>query len=234
MFTDTAYYVNNAYNEGKNILTEGANAVMLDIDHGTYPMVTSSTVVLGGAASGLGIPPSRLDCTVGIVKAYTTRVGKGPFPTELTCDVGEHIQDVGAEVGTTTGRKRRCGWLDIPLVQYTHMLSGFSSINITKLDVLNDLEEIKIGVKYVIDVQELPPGMMPDTMESLGKVEVVYESLPGWQSDISDVKRYEDLPENAQKYCKRIEELLGGLPISWVGTGPGRLEMATQGFDARH
>ena len=159
---DGVHFVNDAYKQGKSIITEGANAVMLDVDFGTYPYVTSSTTTAGGLCTGLGLSPDKVECVMGVVKAYTTRVGEGPFPTELTDDlsggnvprgapgteIGKHLQDVGFEYGVTTGRKRRCGWLDIPVLQYAGLINGYSSLNLTKLDVLSDLDEIKIGVAY--------------------------------------------------------------------------------------
>lgn len=245
MVLDTSIFLNQAYNSGKKILAEGANAVMLDIDHGTYPMVTSSGCVLAGVSQGLGMPPNVLaenhggGC-IGVVKAYTTRVGMGPFPTELgetelvpsgTCSdpIGKHIGDVGHEYGTTTKRRRRCGWLDIPLLQYSHMLNGYTSINITKLDVLSELEELCVGHTYRLDGEALDPGAMPSTMDDLSRVTVDYDTLPGWMSDISECKTFEDLPKNAQDYLTYIEEKLG-VPISWVGVGVGRTDMATRGF----
>lgn len=230
MIIDSVHYINSAHAEGKTILAEGANAALLDLDFGTYPFVTSSPTAAGGICTGLGIAPSKVDSTIGIVKAYTTRVGNGAFPTELEDEVGQALRDVGHEYGTTTGRPRRCGWLDIPVVDYSHQLSNYSSINITKLDVLDGLEEIKIGTSYKIDGKTLPKGMMPSTLSALAKVEVEYETLPGWKTDISKVTSYEALPKEAKAYLKRIEELVG-VSVSWVGTGPGRDAMVTQGFE---
>jgi len=210
-------------------LAEGANAALLDLDFGTYPYVTSSSTTAGGICTGLGIPPGKIDTLIGVVKAYTTRVGGGPFPTELTDDIGEQLRKGGVEFGTTTGRPRRCGWMDIPIIQYSHALNHYNSINITKLDVLSKLSEIKIGVAYKLNGNVLPAGMMPSTLRELAAVEVIYETLPGWQSDISKIKKFEDLPTNAKAYLNRIEKL-SGIPISWVGVGAGRLDMATKGF----
>lgn len=229
MIVDSVQYLNAAYADGKTILAEGANAGLLDIDFGTYPYVTSSSTAAGGIATGLGIAPSKIEGVIGVVKAYTTRVGSGPFPTELDNAEGQHLRDVGHEYGTTTGRPRRCGWLDIPVVEYSNMLSGYTSINITKLDVLDDLAEVKIGVAYSIDGKRLPKGAMPSTLIDLAKVEVEYESMPGWKTDISKITEYDDLPVQARNYLARIEELLG-LPVSWVGTGPGRTAMVPKGF----
>jgi adenylosuccinate synthase len=189
MIVDGVFMVNAAYKAGKRIITEGANAALLDIDFGTYPYVTSSATTAGGICTGLGLAPSTVESVIGVVKAYTTRVGGGPFPTELTdergggdrplnapgTEIGLHLQKVGAEIGVTTGRKRRCGWLDAVVVRYAHQLNGFTSLNVTKLDVLDDLETIKIGVAYKIDGVELGWGAMPSMLEDLAKVEVVYE-----------------------------------------------------------
>lgn len=232
MVVDGVQFLNEALRSGKTVLAEGANAALLDIDHGTYPYVTSSSTTAGGICTGLGLPPSRVQTIIGVVKAYTTRVGSGPFPTELNDAIGEGLRARGGEFGTTTGRPRRCGWLDVPVVQYSHALNGYASLNITKLDVLSDLAEIKIGVAYKLRGKVLPPGLMPAALHDLAAVEVVYESMPGWRSDISKVKKFDALPAAAKNYLRRVE-VLTGIPISWVGVGAGRLEMATQGFDAK-
>jgi adenylosuccinate synthase len=231
MVTDTAFMLNNALAQGKSVLAEGANAALLDIDHGTYPFVTSSATAAGGIATGLGIAPNKIACSVGVVKAYTTRVGSGPFPTELLDSIGQKMRDVGHEYGTTTGRPRRCGWLDIPVVQYSHMLNNYSSLNITKLDVLSDLDELQIGVAYTLHGKRLQPGMMPSVLEDLAEVKVEYETMKGWKCDISKARSFAELPANAQAYLKRVEQLCG-VPVSWVGVGAGRLDMATNGFKA--
>lgn len=230
MTVDSIHWLNSQYDAGKSILAEGANAALLDIDFGTYPFVTSSTTTRGGLSTGLGIAPNKVDCAIGIVKAYTTRVGSGPFPTELEDEVGQALRDVGHEYGTTTGRPRRCGWLDLCVVKYSNMLNGYDSINITKLDVLDNLDDIKIGVAYKIDGVTLPSGMMPSTLGALSKVEVEYETLKGWKTDISKIKKYEDLPAEAKAYVERVEELCG-VPVSWIGTGPGRDDMVSKGFE---
>jgi len=226
MIEDSIYLLNKYYKEGKRIIAEGANAALLDIDFGTYPAVTSSSTTAGGLSTGLGIPPSRVEVLIGVVKAYTTRVGQGPFPTELMegDEFGDHMCKKGHEFGTTTGRRRRCGWLDIPLVQFSSLVNGYTSINITKLDILNDFAEIKLGVKYKVEGKTLPPGVMPSTLDDLRKVEMEYETLPGWQSDTSACKSWEELPENAKNYIRRIEELLE-IPVSWIGVGPNRSQM---------
>ena len=235
---DGVHYMNQAYADGKRIITEGANAAMLDIDYGTYPFVTSSATTSGGICTGLGLSPDKVDCALGVIKAYTTRVGWGPFPTELTDDtcggmvprgapgteIGRHLQEVGFEIGVTTGRKRRCGWLDVPVIQYGHMVNGYQSINLTKLDVLDDLDEVKIGVAYKLNGTRLLPGQMPSTLIDLEQVEVEYETMPGWKESIEQCKSFDDLPSNAQAYVKRIEELCD-VPVSWIGTGPAREQM---------
>lgn len=176
-------------------------------------------------STGLGIA-NKLEACIGVVKAYTTRVGNGPFPTELLegDEIGDHLCSVGREYGTTTGRRRRCGWLDIPLLQYSTLLNGYTSINITKLDILNELAEIKIGIKYKVGKRVLQYGEMPSTMGELEQVEVEYETVPGWKSDISLCKSYEELPDTCKDYLKRVEELVE-IPISWIGVGPDRDQM---------
>lgn len=222
MIIDSVEYVNTAHEEGKKILVEGANATMLDLDFGTYPFVTSSNPSIGGACTGLGLSPDKLDCRIGIVKAYTSRVGAGPFPTELDNELGEKIREKGHEYGTTTGRPRRCGWLDTVVVKYAHMVNNFTSINITKLDILDELDEIKIGIGYSYEGKKL--SSFPASLEVLDNVEVEYETLPGWNTDITKCRSYEELPENAKNYLKRIEELVG-CKVQWVGVGPQRDEM---------
>lgn len=196
MIVDSVQYLHKAYCEGKRILAEGANANMLDIDHGTYPMVTSSSCVIGGVMTGLGMPPQVVETTIGVVKAYTTRVGSGPFPTEQLNDEGETMQKVGQEFGVTSGRKRRCGWLDLNIVKYCHKLSGITSINITKLDVLTGFKEIKICTHYTLD-GEILDGVQPATIPELEKCVPVYITLPGWTEDLSTFTEYSQLPENA-------------------------------------
>ncbi|EGR29579.1 hypothetical protein IMG5_152900 [Ichthyophthirius multifiliis] len=222
MIVDSVYLLNKQMKEGKKILVEGANACLLDIDFGTYPYVTSSSTSVGGVCTGLGIPPQNIQTVVGIVKAYTTRVGEGPFPTELQDENGEHFRKVGREFGTTTGRPRRCGWLDIPLLRYSNMINKFSSINITKLDVLDQMDQIKIATKYLIDGKEI--GYMPSTIDELSQVQVEYIKLKGWKKDISKITTYRSLPKEAKEYIKTIEKLLK-VPVSWIGTGPERESM---------
>uniref|UniRef100_H3DHY0 Adenylosuccinate synthetase n=1 Tax=Tetraodon nigroviridis TaxID=99883 RepID=H3DHY0_TETNG len=206
----------------KKILVEGANAALLDIDFGTYPFVTSSNCTVGGVCTGLGVPPHNIGAVYGVVKAYTTRVGIGAFPTEQSNDVGELLQSRGKEVGVTTGRKRRCGWLDLVLVRYAHMINGFSAIALTKLDILDVFSDIKVGVSYRVDGQRIPH--FPANQEVLHRVEVQYETLPGWNSDTSAARSFQDLPEQAQNYVRFIEEQLG-VPVKWIGVGKSRESM---------
>jgi adenylosuccinate synthase len=219
MVIDSVTYLYNAMKSGKRVLVEGANANMLDIDFGTYPYVTSSSPITGGACTGLGIPPSSIGQTIGIVKAYTTRVGEGPFPTEEHGEIGENIRKIGKEFGTTTGRPRRCGWLDITQLKYTHMINGLTDIALTKLDVLTGFKQLKIGMKYLIDGKECPS--MPAHIQDLTKVQVEYITVDGWVEDIADVREYAKLPENARKYVELIEKLLE-IHITWIGVGPSR------------
>lgn len=216
---DSISYIHKAIEDNKRILVEGANALMLDLDFGTYPYVTSSSTGVGGVCTGLGLAPRRIGNVYGVVKAYTTRVGEGPFPTEQLNKIGEHLQDVGHEYGVTTGRKRRCGWFDAVVVRYSHLINEYTSLNLTKLDVLDDLDEIKIGVKYTLDGQVL--DSFPADLSQLARVVVDYETLPGWKQDISNVRKFEDLPVNAQNYVRRIEELVGA-PVQWIGVGAAR------------
>lgn len=222
---DSLIYIHNAISSGKRVLVEGANALMLDIDFGTYPFVTSSSTSVGGVCTGLGIPPKLIGKAIGVVKAYTTRVGGGPFPTEQLNDVGVHLQEVGKEYGTTTGRRRRCGWLDLVVLKHSCLINGYDSLNITKLDVLDELSEIKVGVQYLVDGKELPG--IPADLEVLAKVEVEYITLPGWRSRITEITWYDALPENCKKYVQFIEEFLN-IPVEWIGVGPGRESMLTK------
>ena len=218
---DTVHYVNSSYRDGKRILLEGGQATLLDIDFGTYPYVTSSNPSAGGFCTGLGIAPSRIGNLVGVVKAYTTRVGEGPYPTELHNEDGERLGKQGFEFGTTTGRARRCGWLDVVALNYACEINGISQLNLTKLDVLSGFDEVKIGIAY----KSKPGGSLlpafPGDADVLANVEVVYETLPGWHEDISDVRDYGALPKNARAYVERIEQLTG-LPCTYIGVGPSR------------
>ncbi|KAG1461668.1 hypothetical protein G6F56_005675 [Rhizopus delemar] len=216
---DTIPYIHEQINAGKRVLVEGANALMLDIDYGTYPYVTSSSTAVGGVCTGLGIPPHKVTQAVGVVKAYCTRVGGGPFPTEQLNETGEYLQTVGFEIGVTTGRKRRCGWLDLVVVNYSNMINGYTSFNLTKLDILDQLPTIKVATAYHLDGKKLPS--FPADLNVLEKVEVEYVELPGWMTDISKCTEYEQLPENAKKYIEFIEKETG-VPVEWIGVGPSR------------
>jgi adenylosuccinate synthase len=213
--------MNQAIKENKQILFEGAQGTHLDIDHGTYPFVTSSNTVSGNACCGAGIGPKEISGVVGIVKAYTTRVGSGPFPTELFDEIGDKIQKKGAEFGATTGRKRRCGWIDTVLLRNAARLNGLTGLVITKLDVLDGLEDLKICTGYEYNGTIIRD--FPASLKILDSCKPVYEVLPGWPEDISNIRKLEDLPQNARHYLNRIEELTE-TPIDIVSVGPGREE----------
>ncbi|PVG02921.1 putative ADE12-adenylosuccinate synthetase [Serendipita vermifera] len=219
---DSVTYIHKAIKENKRILVEGANALMLDIDYGTYPFVTSSSTAIGGVCTGLAIPPKQIGNIIGVVKAYTTRVGGGPFPTEQLNEIGNTLQEVGREYGTTTGRRRRCGWLDLVVLKYSTNVNGYDLLNLTKLDVLDGLDEIKVAVKYKLGDTELEG--FPANLELLSQVEVEYVTLPGWKSEISKVTTYSELPENCRKYVEFIENYLE-VKIKWIGVGPARDSM---------
>jgi len=226
MTVDTVVYCNDAYNAGKRILIEGANATMLDIDFGTYPYVTSSNPSIGSVFTGLGLSPEKTGTVCGIVKAYCTRVGAGPFPTEEEGATGELLRSKGGEYGTTTGRARRCGWIDVPQVRYSAMVNGLTELNLTKLDVLTGFPEVKIGVAYVHDSKVLTS--MPASLRVYSGVTTQYEVMPGWTEDISKVKSFDDLPANCKAYVLRLEELIG-VPIRWIGVGAGREDLIERG-----
>ena len=211
--------MNRAIKANQQILFEGAQGTHLDIDHGTYPYVTSSNTISGNACCGSGIGPKEITGVVGIVKAYTTRVGEGPFPTELFDDIGDAIQVKGAEFGATTGRKRRCGWLDSVLLRNSARLNGLTGLAITKLDVLDELESLKICTAYEYNGEIIHD--FPASIKVLKGCKPVFETLPGWPEDISDVRKIEDLPQNAKNYLSRIEELTE-TPIQIISVGPGR------------
>ncbi|KAG1671440.1 Adenylosuccinate synthetase [Nymphon striatum] len=219
LVTDTIAYLHKASLENKTILVEGANATMLDIDFGTYPYVTSSNCSVGGVCTGLGIPPTRIGDVFGVVKAYTTRVGDGPFPTELTDDIGDFLQTHGSEIGVTTKRKRRCGWLDVALLKHSVIINGFTAIALTKIDILDMLEEIKIGVKYLKNGNVL--DYFPANIQELSTVQVEYITLPGWKKCTENIRTYSDLPIEAQSYVEKIAELLE-VPVKWIGVGKER------------
>lgn len=217
--TDTVQSVNSAIKQGKKILCEGAQATLLDIDHGTYPFVTSSSTVSGGACSGAGIAPRNIGTVWGVMKAYCTRVGEGPFPTELHDQMGEKLRQVGGEYGATTGRPRRCGWLDTVAGAFACMINGVDKLAITKLDVLDDVDEIKLCVAYSID--GVRHDLYPSNTKLLAKAQPVYESMPGWKTSTANAKCFDDLPENARKYLKRIAQLVNA-EIGVVSVGPER------------
>lgn len=218
---DVSLEIERMERTGRNVLFEGAQGTHLDIDHGTYPFVTSSNPVSGAACVGAGVGPDRLHHVNGIVKAYTTRVGAGPFTTELTDSVGDYIQERGAEFGATTGRRRRCGWLDLVMVRDSARLNGLSSLSVTKLDVLSGLETLKICVGYELDGRTIESR--PGSLDRLSRCTPVYEELPGWAKDISRARLLEDLPAVTRAYLRRIEEVTG-VPIAIVSVGPGREE----------
>jgi adenylosuccinate synthase len=221
MVADVAGLLQKARQRGESLLFEGAQGSLLDIDHGTYPYVTSSNCLAGAAASGTGIGPQMLDYVLGIVKAYATRVGTGPFPTELTDDVGAALAARGKEFGSVTGRPRRCGWLDIAALRRSLQLNGVDGLCITKLDVLDGMSEIRLATSYIKDGQ--PIDLIPTGAEAVARCEPVYETLPGWQESTVGATTFDALPENARAYLRRIEAL-AGVPIAMVSTGPDRDE----------
>ena len=219
MMCDVSLVVNDALDRGETVLFEGGQATMLDIDHGTYPFVTSSNPTAGGALAGAGVGPTRIDCVVGVAKAYTTRVGEGPFPTELDDEVGEDLRTRGGEFGVTTGRPRRTGWFDAVVVRYAARVNGLTDLCLTKLDVLTGYKEIPVCVGYELDgivVDEMPPDQV-----DFARAVPVYEMAPGWSEDITGCRSFDELPEAAQAYILRLEELVG-CRISSIGVGPGR------------
>uniref|UniRef100_A0A7E4W6Z8 Adenylosuccinate synthetase n=1 Tax=Panagrellus redivivus TaxID=6233 RepID=A0A7E4W6Z8_PANRE len=219
LVADTSVFLHQARIDGKKVLVEGANGALLDIDFGTYPFVTSSNATVGGACTGLGIPPTAVKEVIGVVKAYQTRVGSGPFPTEQFNQDGERLQQIGCEVGVTTGRKRRCGWLDLVLLRAATVINGFTGFALTKLDILDSFGEIKIGVGYKIDgeVREFPPAKASDW----DKIEVEYKVLPGWKSVTSEIRNYDELPELCKEFIAFIEDFVG-VPIKYIGVGASR------------
>jgi adenylosuccinate synthase len=221
MVADTSLLLAKALDAGKVVLLEGGQATMLDVDHGTYPFVTSSNPTAGGACTGSGIPPTRIDRVVAIVKAYTTRVGSGPFPTELEDGKGEWLRDRGAEFGTTTGRPRRCGWYDAVIARYAARINGVTDFVLTKLDVLTGLETIPVCVGY--RVGDTVSDEMPMSQTDFHHAVPIYEDLPGWDEDISAARSLDDLPKNARRYIEALEAMTSA-PISVVGVGPGRDE----------
>ncbi|MFM8774296.1 MAG: adenylosuccinate synthase [Actinomycetota bacterium] len=216
---DTVLVLNDALDAGKTVLLEGGQGTLLDVDHGTYPFVTSSNPTAGGACTGSGIGPTRITRVIGILKAYTTRVGSGPFPTELHDADGERLRSVGGEVGVTTGRPRRCGWFDAPIARYATRVNGLTDIFLTKLDVLTGFQQIPVCVAYDVDGTITPD--LPMTQTGFHHAKPVYEYLPGWSEDISDARSVADLPPNAQAYVRFLEDV-SGAPISAIGVGQDR------------
>ena len=219
MVRDTSLLLNQALDEGKTVLFEGAQATMLDVDHGTYPFVTSSNPVAGGVCVGAGVGPTRIDRVIGVIKAYTTRVGSGPFPTELFDDDGEKLWRIGGEVGVSTGRDRRCGWYDSVIARYATRVNGLTELFLTKLDVLSSWDRVPVCVAY--DVDGVRHEEMPMTQSEFHHAKPVYEYLDGWGEDISGCRSFADLPKNAQRYVQALEEL-SGAKFWGVGVGPGR------------
>ena len=216
---DAGRVVWEALKRGESVLLEGAQGALLDVDHGTYPYVTSSNTTAGGAAVGVGIGPTAIDAVLGVVKAYTTRVGNGPLPTEAAPDVAQRIRELGGEFGATTGRPRRCGWFDAVVVRYAVRVNGLTGLAVTKLDVLDTFAEIPIAVGYRLDGETI--DSMPADVETIGRVEPIYETVPGWQKDLSEVRRLAELPPAARAYVDRLQDLAGA-PIRYVSVGTRR------------
>lgn len=218
---DSVPEVNEALDQDKTVLFEGAQAMMLDINYGTYPYVTSSSPTTAGVTTGVGVAPKKIDKAIGVMKAYTTRVGEGPFVTELENETGERLREIGGEYGATTGRPRRCGWLDLVVGKFAVDINGLTDVVITKIDVLSGLEKINVCIGYELDGKVYTT--VPSSIERLAEVKAVYEELPGWEEDITQMKEYDELPENCKNYIKRIEEFIG-CPISMVSVGPDRTQ----------
>lgn len=227
MLGDAFLEIDETVKSGRNVLFEGAQATLLDIDHGTYPFVTSSSPCAGGACTGAGIGPGRIDRVIGVVKAYCTRVGEGPFPTEDKGELGDTLRRNGGEYGATTGRPRRCGWGDLVAVDYAVKVNGIDGLALTKLDVLSGFEEIKICTSYDIDGKEYTH--FPSSCSVLAKAKPVYKTLPGWKEDISKCRRFEELPKEAQNYVRFIEEK-SGVPVVLIGVGVGREDTIQRGI----
>jgi adenylosuccinate synthase len=228
---ETVEFLNDAMDQGRKVLFEGAQGTHLDIDFGTYPFVTSSNATAGGACTGTGVGPTRIDGVLGITKAYTTRVGEGPFPTELSDDVGRYLFEKGAERGASTGRPRRCGWFDAVVVRFSRMVNGIDTLVVTKLDILDDLPEIKICTAYRHNGEEL--NSFPDDTDILAECEPVYESWPGWQKSTKDARTFEDLPDEACLYLNRIAQL-ARCPVKIVSVGENRSETIIRPEIPRH
>ncbi|HET8599251.1 MAG TPA: adenylosuccinate synthase [Segeticoccus sp.] len=225
MVADTSLLLSRALDAGKTVLFEGGQATLLDVDHGTYPFVTSSNAISAGACTGSGVPPTRIDRVIAVLKAYTTRVGEGPFPTELFDDNGEFLRKTGHEYGTTTGRPRRCGWIDTVVGRYATRINGVTDFVLTKLDVMTGLDTVPICVAYDVDGERCDE--MPMTQTGFHHAKPIYEELPGWWEDISHCRAFEELPANCRAYVERVEELIGSR-ISVIGVGPGRDEVVVR------
>jgi adenylosuccinate synthase len=209
------------------ILIEGANALMLDIDHGTYPYVTSSNTGLGGVFTGLSLNPTKIKNIIGVVKAYTTRVGGGPFPTEDLGEAGTKLQEIGREFGVTTGRRRRCGWLDLVVVKYSSAINHYTTLNITKLDILDTFPTIKVATAYIHPDTNEPLESFPADLDLLGRVKIEYKEFEGWNTSTTGAKTFYDLPKQARAYIDFIENFIG-IKVKYIGTGPGREAMITR------
>jgi len=216
---ESVAYLNKKVSKGAKILVEGANAGMIDIDFGIYPYVTSSNCSIGGVCTGLGIPPQVVKNVFGVMKAYSTKVGDGPYPTEQINDIGEFLRKEGHEFGVTTGRPRRCGWFDLPAMKYTAMVNGYTALAMTKLDILDKLDEIKIGVSYMKNGVKMEH--YPSSVKQFEGIQVEYITCPGWKTCIADIRKFDDLPQNCKHYILIVEAMLG-LPIRWIGVGPSR------------
>jgi adenylosuccinate synthase len=224
MVADTPLLLNDMLDAGKTVVFEAGQATLLDVDHGTYPFVTSSNATAGGACTGSGVPPTRITGVIAVVKAYTTRVGEGPFPTELLDVKGERLREAGAEFGTTTGRPRRCGWFDAVIARYAARVNGVTDFVLTKLDVLTGMEEVPVCVAY--DVDGVRHDEMPMTQSEFARAVPIYETFPGWDEDISKARTLDELPRNARDYVATLEAMIKA-PISAIGVGPGRDETIT-------
>jgi adenylosuccinate synthase len=225
MVCDTGLLLHEALHEGKNVLYEAGQATMLDIDHGTYPFVTSSNATTGGAITGSGVPPQKFERIISVVKAYTTRVGAGPFPTELFDESGDYLRENGGEFGTTTGRPRRCGWYDAPIARYSARVNGVTDFVLTKLDVLSGLDTVPVCVAY--DVNGVRHDEMPVNQTDFHHAKPIYEGFPGWKEDISQARTFEELPKNAQDYILALEHMSGSR-ISAIGVGPEREQVVVR------
>src|SRR5436853_1295598 len=230
MIADTSLLVDEALRDGKRVLFEGAHGTLLDIDHGTYPFVTSSPTVAGGATTGIGIGPTRIDSVLGVAKAYVTRVGEGPFPTEIEGPDQERVRELGGEYGTVTGRERRCGWLDLVALRYAARLNGFTSLALTKLDVLSDFAELPVCTRYRLrDGTETDE--FPAHQSDFHGASPVYDTLPGWEEPIDEVEEIADLPAAARRYVEFVEHALA-VEVTLVGTGAERERVLTRGAAA--